>query len=44
MNGTMPAGMEANEKFYQELLKHYTVTIEKPEPRRSKQVAAEKVK
>ncbi len=24
--------LEANEKFYRELLKHYTVTIENPEP------------
>jgi hypothetical protein len=24
--------LEANEKFYQELLKHYTVTIERPKP------------
>ena len=24
--------LEANEKFYQELLKRYTVTIERPEP------------
>ena len=27
---------EANDKFYAELLKHYTVTIEKPEPPRTK--------
>ena len=24
--------LEANDKFYRELLKHYTVTIENPEP------------
>ena len=32
--------LEANEKFYQELLKHYTVTIEKPEPEEANNVAA----
>jgi len=31
---------EANEKFYAELLKHYTVTIEKPAPEEVKKVAA----
>ncbi len=31
--------LEANEKFYQELLKHYTVTIEKPEPVEASKVA-----
>jgi parvulin-like peptidyl-prolyl isomerase len=27
---------EVNEKFYQELLKNYTVTVEKPEPEKTK--------
>ena len=33
---------EANDKFYRELLKHYAVTIEKPEPPQPKQVAVRK--
>jgi hypothetical protein len=32
--------LEANEKFFQELLKHYTVTIERAEPLEEKTVAA----
>ena len=35
---------EANDKFYAELLKHYTVTIEKPKPEDRKQSRNEKVK
>jgi hypothetical protein len=31
--------LEANEKFYRELLKHYTVTVENPEPVETKKVA-----
>lgn len=34
--------LQANEKFYQDLLKHYTVTVESPEPQSAKQVAARK--
>ncbi len=34
--------LEANEKFYQELLKRYTVTIENPEPVEAIKVAARK--
>jgi hypothetical protein len=34
--------LEANEKFYQELLKRYVVTIERPEPMEEKQVAKTK--
>ena len=34
--------MEANEKFYQELLKHYTVTIEQPTAEAAKKIAATK--
>ncbi len=33
---------EANDKFYAELLKHYTVTIEKPEPEEGNKVATRK--
>ena len=33
MNGKKPSRLEANDKFYRELLKHYTVTVENPEPR-----------
>ena len=36
--------LEANDKFYQELLKHYTVTIEKPETAGSKKSRSEAVK
>ena len=32
--------LEANEKFYQELLKRYVVTIERPEPAEEKRIAA----
>jgi parvulin-like peptidyl-prolyl isomerase len=32
--------LESNEKFYQELLKRYTVTIERAEPLAAKTVAA----
>jgi hypothetical protein len=31
--------LEANEKFYQDLLKHYTVTIEQPAPEAAKKIA-----
>ena len=34
--------VEANEKFYRDLLKRYTVTIEKPEPAEANKVAAVK--
>jgi hypothetical protein len=34
--------LEANEKFYQELLKRYVVTIERPSPAEEKRVAAAK--
>ena len=34
--------LEANEKFYQELLKRYVVTIERPSPAEEKQIAAAK--
>ena len=34
--------LESNEKFYQELLKHYAVTIERPETPREKRVALSK--
>ena len=34
--------LEANEKFYQDLLKHYTVTIEKPELAETKNFPARK--
>ena len=33
--------LEANEKFYRELLKHYTVTIENPEPAKQQIAASE---
>ena len=33
---------EANDKFYAELLKHYTVTIERPAPEAGNKVAATK--
>jgi hypothetical protein len=33
---------EANDKFYAELLKHYTVTIERPEPEETNKVATRK--
>ncbi len=33
---------EANDKFYRELLKHYTVTIEKPKPEEGNKVAQKK--
>ena len=33
---------EANDKFYEELLKHYTVTIERPVPEEANKVAARK--
>ena len=36
--------LEANEKFYQDLLKHYTVTIENPEPPEARNVAGQEVK
>jgi hypothetical protein len=36
--------LEANEKFYQELLKRYTVTIEGPEPVEADTVAANQAK
>jgi parvulin-like peptidyl-prolyl isomerase len=36
--------LEANEKFYQELLKRYTVTIERPKPAEEKRIAEAKVK
>jgi hypothetical protein len=32
--------LEANDKFYQALLKHYTVTIEKPKLEEGNKVAA----
>jgi hypothetical protein len=35
---------EANEKFYQELLKHYVVTIERPKPTEEKRIAEAEVK
>ena len=34
--------LEAKDKFYQELLKHYTVTIEKPELAEAKKAATRK--
>lgn len=34
--------LEANEKFYQELLKRYVVTIERPKPAEEKRIAAAK--
>lgn len=34
--------LEANDKFYRDLLQHYAVTIEKPEPPQPKQVAVRK--
>lgn len=34
--------VEANDKFYRELLKHYTVTIEKPTPEEGNKVATKK--
>jgi hypothetical protein len=34
--------LEANEKFYRDLLKHYTVTIEEPEPVEADKVATRK--
>ena len=34
--------LEANETFYQELLKRYVVTIERPEPMEEKHVAKTK--
>ena len=34
--------LEANEKFYQELLKRYVVTIERPNPAEEKRIAAAK--
>jgi hypothetical protein len=33
--------LEANEKFYQDLLKRYTVTIERPEPVEAEQKLAQ---
>ena len=36
--------LEANEKFYQELLKRYVVTIERPNPAEVKRIAEAKVK
>jgi hypothetical protein len=36
--------LEANEKFYQELLKRYTVTVERPKPAEDKRIAETKVK
>jgi hypothetical protein len=36
--------LEANEKFYQELLKRYVVTIERPKPAEEKRIAEAKVK
>jgi hypothetical protein len=34
--------LESNEKFYQELLKRYVVTVERPSPREEKRIAAAK--
>ena len=34
--------LEANAKFYQELLKRYTVTVERPDPAGEKRLAAAK--
>jgi len=34
--------LEANEKFYQDLLKHYTVTIEQPAAKAAEELAATK--
>jgi hypothetical protein len=34
--------LESNEKFYEELLKRYVVTIERPNPTEEKQIAAAK--
>jgi hypothetical protein len=36
--------LEANEKFYQELLKRYVVTIERPDPAEEKRIAQVEVK
>ena len=36
--------LEANEKFYQELLKRYVVTIERPKPAEEKRIAEAQVK
>ena len=36
--------LEANEKFYQELLKRYVVTIERPKPAEEKRIADAKIK
>jgi hypothetical protein len=36
--------LETNEKFYQELLKRYVVTIERPQPAKEKRIAEAKLK